>query len=395
MKIGRVFPDLLRGLGTAASVEDGLRLTLRRLVRLTGADGGALRFQPPRGPALIVVATGRGGLALEPALRALVTAPPDGARNGARKSHAARSHGQPIVRRAVLGAPRRPVGEIALSGPPRALARLTLPGGFGRELGAAIEQVWRLQQHTLRITVLNEITRLLVSGDALEDVFRSFAAGLARIVAYDSLSVRLVDIERADFEVIAVLAGSESLVTPADGRLPLEGTLLARVVALGAPVRVDDLDSPGVPEESRRLLTEHGYRSVLLVPLVSGGGAFGAVTLAARRLSAFDDADVEVAADLARPLASAIEQRRLLDESRRRAEELAALYTTSQLITARLDVASVLDRISRAVTALIGSTGCGIGLLEDSRLVHAAAHGFKSEESRALAPPVGEGSIGH
>ena len=49
MKIGHVFPDLLRGLGTAASVEDGLRLMVRRLVRLTGAEGGALRFQPPRG----------------------------------------------------------------------------------------------------------------------------------------------------------------------------------------------------------------------------------------------------------------------------------------------------------------------------------------------------------
>src|SRR5204862_349732 len=216
---------------------------------------------------------------------------------------------------------RYPVGEIALSGPPRALGRLTLPGGFGRELGAAIEQVWRLQQHTLRITVLNEITRLLVSGDSLEDVFRSFAAGLARIVAFDSLSVRLVDAERAEFEVIAVLAGSDSLVTPDDGRLPLEGTLLARVVAVAAPVRVDDVDSPGVPESSRRLLTEHGYRSALLVPLVSRGGVFGAVTLASRRLAAFDDADVEIATDLARPLASAIEQRRLLDERRRRAEE--------------------------------------------------------------------------
>src|SRR3989442_5342426 len=393
MKIGQVFPDLLRGLGTAASVEDGLRLTLRRLVKLTGADGGALRFEPPRGGPLIVVATGRGGPALEAGLRALVTLPPDGAsRPRPARGRAPRA----IVRRATLGAPGRPVGELALSGPPRALGRLALPGGFGRELGAAIEQVWRLQQHTLRINVLNEITRLLVSGDALEDVFRSFASGLARLVTFDSLSVRVVDAERAEFEVIAVLAGSESLVTPADGRLPLEGTLLARVVAVATPVRVDDLDSPGVPEDSRRLLTEHGYRSALLVPLVSGGGVFGAVTLASRRRAAFDEADVEVATDLARPLASAIEQRRLLEESRRRAEELAALYSTSQLITARLDVASVLDRISRAVTALIGSTGCGIGLLEPGagRLVHAAAHGFKSAEWRALAMPVGEGIIG-
>src|SRR5207253_3541536 len=64
--------------------------------------------------------------------------------------------------------------------------------------------------------------------------------------------------------------------------------------------------------------------------------------------------------------------------------------------TARLDVASVLDRISRSVTALIGSTGCGIGLLDTTgtRLVHAAAHGYKSEEWRALALPVGEGLMG-
>src|SRR5438045_7985314 len=107
MKIGHVFPDLLGGLGTAASVEDGLRLTLRRLVKLTGADGGALRFEPPRGQPLTVVATGRGGPALEPGLRALVAAP----RDGARRPSAERGRGpRPVVRRAMLGAPRRPVG---------------------------------------------------------------------------------------------------------------------------------------------------------------------------------------------------------------------------------------------------------------------------------------------
>ncbi|MBI4592604.1 MAG: GAF domain-containing protein, partial [Candidatus Rokubacteria bacterium] len=86
----------------------------------------------------------------------------------------------------------------------------------------------------------------------------------------------------------------------------------------------------------------------------------------------------------------------LLGESRRRAEELAALYETSRLITTRLDLPSVLEAISRSVTALIGSTGCGIGLLDEERthLVHAAAHGFRSEAWRALAMPVGEGIIG-
>jgi two-component system, NtrC family, sensor kinase len=97
--------------------------------------------------------------------------------------------------------------------------------------------------------------------------------------------------------------------------------------------------------------------------------------------------------ELAREIGAVLE---LLDESRRRADELSALSATSRLITARLDLASVLDGISRSVTALIGSTGCGIGLLDSERplLVHAAAHGFKTPEWRALEVPVGEGIIG-
>jgi PAS domain S-box-containing protein len=89
-------------------------------------------------------------------------------------------------------------------------------------------------------------------------------------------------------------------------------------------------------------------------------------------------------------------RRRLVAEGRRRAGELSALRVTSQLIIARLDLAAVLDRIARSVSPLIGATGCGIGLLDatGTRLVNAAAHGFKSEEWRTLSLPVGEGIMG-
>ena len=244
-----------------------------------------------------------------------------------------------MVRRIALGPTRRPVGRLVLIGPARRLGRLAVPPEFGRELGAAIEPVWRLQQRTLRMTVLNEITRLLVSSDSLDDVLGRFADGLARLVRFDALAVALLDRERGEFEVLDVLGRSAPRVAPRDVRMALDHTLLAQLVAGAEPIRVDDVSAAAVPEVSRRLLAERGYGSALLVPLVNRDGVFGSVTLAARQRSAFDDTDVEVAAELARPLASAIEQRRLLDESRRRAEELAALFTTSQLITARLDVA--------------------------------------------------------
>ena len=390
MTVARVVPDLLAPLATAASLDAGLGLTLRRLVRVTGATAGALGFRPPRGEPLVAIAGGPA--AVVDSLRGLVSAPPGPTRRGA----AALGPPRRPIRCVRLGTPRRPVGTLALVGRPGARARLALPGGFGRDLGATIEQAWRLQQRTERLTVHSGITRLLVSGDSVDEVLRAFADGLGRLVAFDALAVSLLDPERPEFEVVDVLARAVPPVAPRDARMSLDRTLLAQVVASAAPARIDDVSAPAVPEVSRRVLGERGLRSALLVPLVSQGGVFGAVTLTARRRGAFDDADVEMVTELARPLASALEHRRLLDESRRRTDELAALYSTSQLITARLDVASVLDRISRSVTALTGSTGCGIGLVDPARnrLVHAAAHGFESDEWRALVVPVGEGIIG-
>jgi GAF domain-containing protein len=207
--------------------------------------------------------------------------------------------------------------------------------------------------------------------------------------------VSLVDAERGEVEVIDVLARTVPRVPRADTRLPLAGTLVDELLRAGGPVRVDDLQAGPAPVGGRAGLAAIGYRAVLLVPLGARGGTIGAVTLASRLPAAFADEDVEVVSELARPLASAIEQRRLLEERRRRADELEALYGTSRLITS-LDRVSVLDRISRSVTQLIGGSGCGIGLLNEDRtqIVHAAAHGFLTDEWRKLSMPVGEGIMG-
>jgi two-component system, NtrC family, sensor kinase len=417
MKIGRLFPDLLTPLGAAASIEDGLTLTLKRLLALTDAVAGALAFRPPSdepaadglrrsrrrppggaGENPIVVTAGarpvprsvRAWLATKavtpsPGLRVATVTPPDGPRGGRWR-----------ILSAPLGAPHEGLGQLVLLGRARRLTRTMLPGAFPRELGSAIAQVWRLHQRTLRITVLNEITALLVSSGSVDEVLRGFAEGLGRLVRFDSITLALVDAERAEIEITDVLGRITPGAPARDTRVPLAQTLLADMLAKGQPVTADDLSSPTVPAASRASFSARGYRSAMLVPLISHGGAIGAVTLASHRAAAFTPADVDVVAELARPLASAVEQRRLLAESHRRAEELAALYQTGQLITARLDVPSVLDRISRAVSALIGSTGCGIGLLDaDGKLLtHAAAHGFNTAEWRRLSIPVGEGIIG-
>jgi two-component system, NtrC family, sensor kinase len=395
MKIGRVFPELLTPLSSAASIEEGLTRTIRRLVGLNRALAGALVFRPPRQAPIVVTAGARRlPAALDVWLRDTVTVGARGRRATPVTPPGVAAGTSAVLLRTPLGGPGAPVGELALLAPRRALAR-ALPRGFPRELGAAIEQVWRLHRRTLRLTVLNEITRLGASAASLDEVFQAFPGAVARLVSFDALSISLIDVERREYELIDLAVGAVPPPAP-ESRRSLDDTLLAEVAAKRVPARIDDVGRGSVPRATRERMHERGHASLLLVPLLSRGAAVGAVTLTARAAAAFDELDTEIVAELASPLASAIEQRRLLDESRRRADELTALYTTSQLITSRLDVASVLDRISRAVAALIGESGCGIGLLdpEGKHLVQAAAYGFKSEAWRALSVPLGEGIIG-
>src|SRR5262245_10041230 len=100
----RIFPDLLRPLSTAASLEAGLDRTLRRIVRFTGADGGLLVFRPPRREPVVVVAKSRLPAALAEWLRALASG---------RTSRRGTVRDAQVLRVA-LGTPRQPVGELVL-----------------------------------------------------------------------------------------------------------------------------------------------------------------------------------------------------------------------------------------------------------------------------------------
>src|SRR5262245_18602487 len=138
MKIAHVVADLLTSLSTATSVPAGLELALGRLLRLSGADAGALEFDPPRGAPVLVVAAGPRGLSpeLETALRTLAS--PAGSSPGPGPSRvvapAPRGGRRPrgaMVRRIALGPTRQPVGRLVLIGPAGRLGRLAVPPEFG------------------------------------------------------------------------------------------------------------------------------------------------------------------------------------------------------------------------------------------------------------------------
>jgi len=399
VKIGRLFPDLLSSLGGAASSEAGFARTVKRLVTLSGARAGALRFQPREGAPIDVVAGARRGSSLDRWLRGRLDTAARGVRlEKLREAPPGVGGRDPMLLVTALGDPGRPLGGLVLIGSkgPHGLTRETLPPGFPREFGHALEHVWRLHQRTVRLEVINQVTSLTATTLALPRVYEKVAEAVGRLINFEALGVTLLDREREEFRLLDVTTRT-AVPEAFDFRMSTAGTLTAWVASQQTARRIDDATiDPAVPAVSRELLSRRGFRSAILAPLLSQGQVIGTLNVTHRKPNAFTDADVEVLTDVARPLASAIEHSRLHGEATRRAEELAALNRTSQLITARLDLPSVLETISRSVTALMGSTGCGIGLLSPDRsmIEHAAAHGFRTQEWRNLAIRIGEGIIG-
>jgi two-component system, NtrC family, sensor kinase len=393
VKIERLFPELVAAVGRAASLETGLSRALHQLVTVCGARSGGLCFLPRRATPLVVTAGVRRGSDVDHWIRARLAEPVKGMRveriedppPGWRRR-------SPVMLRAGLGDTAGSVGRLVLLGAAgrHGLKVAIVPPTFPRELGLAAEQVWRFQQRALRLEAVNEVSALTATTLSLERIYERVAEALARVIRFDALGVSVIDRERREVVVLDVTA---SLV---DLRVPLEGTLAEWVVGERAPRRIDDISDPAAPPVSRAVLLRHGFHSAVLAPLISQGEVIGTLNVLHRRRRAFTDADVEILTEIARPLAPAVEHARLHAEVMRQAEELAALNRTSQLITARLDLGSVLEAISRSVTTLMGSTGCAIGLLnpDGTAIEHVATHGLQTPEWRALCVPLGEGIIG-
>ncbi len=167
---------------------------------------------------------------------------------------------------------------------------------------------------------LGEATAILASSLDVEATL----ASLARLVVpqlADWCSVDLV--EDGAIERVAVAHVDPEKVRWADEinrRYPVQAvapTGVPNVIRTGAPEMVSDvtdelLEASVDDPEYLAMLRAVGLRSVIIVPLVAGGRTFGALSLvAAESGRRYDEADLQLASELARRAALAVENARL------------------------------------------------------------------------------------
>ncbi len=174
---------------------------------------------------------------------------------------------------------------------------------------------------------------------------------------------------------------------------PGEG-LSGQVWQSGRTIVVDDYDAwPG-----RSPLGVGMAQAMVGVPLYAGSKVVGVIALATERGSGrtFGKDEVELLSRFAQLGGIAIHNARLYEESRRRADEMAALTEIGREISATLDLPTVLKRIATRARDVLKARDVVLRLLEpDGSLPAVVAIGRDAEPQKALTLRLGQGITGH
>lgn len=137
-------------------------------------------------------------------------------------------------------------------------------------------------------------------------------------------------------------------------------------VSLYEDVATDAVARSGLTAERIQAISALGFRSVIVVPLEARGRRIGALSLMYSESGRqYQSVDLEIALELARRSATAIDNALLYHDAQQAAARLRALAAASHAFAeASLDLQRVLDAVARSAGELIGDQ-CILRLLSD------------------------------
>jgi PAS domain S-box-containing protein len=134
-------------------------------------------------------------------------------------------------------------------------------------------------------------------------------------------------------------------------------------------------------------------RSALFVPLVAGRKATGVISLQnVDREHAFGESDQQLLTTLAGSLSVALENARLVHETRQRVGELGTVNSVGQALSSQLDLDALIELVGEQVRTTFDADIAYVALHDEAAGTIEFAYYFESGERRSEAPMVyGEG----
>lgn len=225
-----------------------------------------------------------------------------------------------------------------------------------------------LRRFSHRIQILHEIDRGILWAQSPESIAEAVFQRLPELIAANIACLYVFDFNAKQATALATLANQPTKL--AKGHVyPLayfERTLAQAVTVEQHRIcNIDELEELG---EREAALAAEGIRHYVDVPLVSRGNILGCLMFAADAMSVFSQENIEIVVGLAAQIAIAIENARLLEVERKRAEELEILRQASLELTSRLELKPVLNAILDQAMRVVDAEGAHVFLYDGSQL---------------------------
>jgi signal transduction histidine kinase/ActR/RegA family two-component response regulator len=242
------------------------------------------------------------------------------------------------VRALAESATRLGHGDLTARMPETKLSEMRPTVRAFNSMAASLEQaLHEARTRQTRLESLLEISGELSRMQPLDSLLGRIAEACGRIVKTDWVGFRLVDGDEL------VVAGTLEVHTdmPVHPRLKIGESLAGQVAETGRPLLLRDPAShPSILPDHAAAMRRLGYQGLLTVPARIGDRVVGVLSFLTRREEGFSTEDMAIAIAFASHAAIALENSRLLHESRRAYDELAQAQ-------GQLEQAQKMDAIGR------------------------------------------------
>jgi signal transduction histidine kinase/DNA-binding response OmpR family regulator len=286
--------------------------------------------------------------------------------------------------------------ETALECVKLGAADCVLKGHFDR-LAAAVERALRdagerrqralaeaaLRQSELKLRALVENARDLTGAVDLGAVLTRIVERTAKVLACDVVGLfgdgaSLLDRLLAQYGISPDLLAAAEALRFARGE-PFGGLLQRRET-----IRIADAETDTASYAA--LLRRFRLRSAVVTPVHTRGTHFGGLVAATSALRPFDREQVDLCEAVARQIAAALDATELQRKQREEAQIAAALARVGQELMASVDQSTLLARLCRVTTEVLGCDVAYTLMLSDDRrtFITVASYGGSAEQHEIL-----------